>query len=183
MEIHNFGQQVQALAKSDDKKVDGPFGQTVSELAHHKNQLNNAILQSNADISLSTGNESLSLLYKTAVEAINEALKETLGEDAIQEAYDAGVDVSPEATAERIVSQSTAFFGAYQEQNPELSLEEALTKFTEIISGGIDQGFAEARDILDGLKVLENDIASNIGNTYNLVQTGLAAFVENYNNE
>lgn len=183
MEIHNFGQQVQDLAKSDDKKVDGPFGQTVSELAHAKNQLNAAILQTNADVSLSTGNESLSLLYKTAIEGINDALKETLGENAIQEAYDAGIDVSPEATAERIVSQSTAFFDAYQEQNPELSLEEALVQFTEVISGGIDQGFAEAREILDGLQVLEGNIASNIDKTYDLVQSGLAAFVENYNKE
>ncbi len=183
MEIQNFGQHVQSLAKSDDKKVDGPFGQTVSELAHQKKQLNAAILQSNADVSLSAGNESLSLLYKTAIEGINDALKETLGENAIQEASDAGVDVSPEATAERIVSQSTAFFGAFQEQNPELSLEEALTKFTEVISGGVDQGFTEARNILGALQVLEGDIASNIGKTYDLVQSGLAAFVENYSNE
>ena len=61
-------------------------------------------------------------------------------------------------------------------------MEEALVKFTDIISGGIAQGFAEARDILDGLQVLEGDIASNIDKTYDLVQTGLAAFIENFNN-
>ncbi|OUR73305.1 hypothetical protein A9Q78_04065 [Methylophaga sp. 41_12_T18] len=182
MEIQPFGQQVQQLAKSDDKKETGSLGQTVSALAHSKNQLNAAILQSNANVSLSTGNESLSLLYKTAIEGINDALQATHGDNAIQEAYDSGLDVSPEATAERIVSLSTAFFGSYQQQNPELSLEEAVVQFTDIISGGIDQGFGEARDILSGLQVLNGDIASNIDKTYELVQSGLTSFVESYIN-
>ena len=182
MEIQPFGQQVQELAKADDKKTSGPFGQTISALAQSKNQLNAAILQANADVSLSSGNESLSLLFKTALEGINDALKDTFGDNAIQEAYDSGLDVSPDATAERIVSLSTAFFGSFLEQHPELEVEEALVKFTDIISGGIDQGFAEAREILDGLQVLEGNIASNINKTYDLVQSGLAAFVENYLN-
>ncbi len=183
MDIQPFGQHISTLTKSADKKVDGPFGQTVSDLAHQKNQLNAAILQSNADVSLSAGNESLSLLYKAAIEGVNEALKDTIGDNAIQAAYDSGLDVSPEATADRIVSQSTAFFSAYSEQHPELSLDDALVKFTDLIKGGIDQGFSEARGILDGLQVLEGDIASNIDKTYELVQTGLAAFIENYNQE
>ncbi|MBT5370276.1 MAG: DUF5610 domain-containing protein, partial [Gammaproteobacteria bacterium] len=49
-----------------------------------------------------------------------------------------------------------------------------------IIGGGIDQGFAEAREILDGLSVLEGDIATNIDATYDLVQEGLQAFIESY---
>ena len=50
----------------------------------------------------------------------------------------------------------------------------------EVIGGGIDQWFKEARDILGGLKVLEGDIAGNIDKTYDLVQQGLQSFVENY---
>ncbi|MDF1588418.1 MAG: DUF5610 domain-containing protein [Gammaproteobacteria bacterium] len=183
MDIQPFGQKISQLAQSEDKKVDGPLGQTVSNLAHQKKQLNAAILQSNADISLSTGNESLALLYKTAIEGINEALKDTMGDNAIQATYDAGIDVSPEATADRIVSQSTAFFSAYSKQHPELSLDDALVKFTDLIKGGIDQGFSEARAILDGLQVLEGDIASNIDKTYERVKTSLAAFIEHYNQD
>jgi len=183
MDIQPFGQKISQLAKSEDKKVDGPFGQTVSNLAHQKKQLDAAILQSNADVSLSSGNESLSLLYKTAIEGINDVLKETMGENAIEATYQSGLDVSPEATAERIVSLSTSFFGAYSEQHPELSLEDALVQFIDVIKGGIDQGFTEARDILDALQVLDGDIASNIDTTYDLVQTGLTAFIENYNQD
>lgn len=193
METQAFNKNVQTLAKSDTKhSAPTPMGQQVSELAHAKNaekpaeinsvsakdQLNAAIIQSAVDVS--AGSNSLSLVFKTALAGINDALKETLGDNAIQNAYDSGIDVSPEATAERIVSLSTAFFGSYQEQHPELSQEEALTKFTAIISAGINTGFSEAREILSGLSVLEGDIANNIDLTYNLVQDKLTAFAENF---
>jgi hypothetical protein len=78
------------------------------------------------------------------------------------------------------VSLSTAFFGSYQKQHPELSATDALIKFTDIIKGGINTGFDEARDILSGLQVLEGDIASKIDLTYDLVQEKLTSFVENF---
>jgi hypothetical protein len=59
-------------------------------------------------------------------------------------------------------------------------METALNDFVKLIGGGIDKGFAEARQILDGLKVLEGDVASNVDKTYELVQAGLKAFVENH---
>jgi hypothetical protein len=193
METNLFSQAVKTLAKSDTKQANSsPMGQQVTELAHTKNadkaqessavtakkQLNAAILQSAVDVS--AGSKYLSLTFKTAIEGINDALKETLGDNAIQNAYDSGLDVSPEATAERIVSLSTAFFGSYQKQHPELSQEDALTKFTDLISGGINTGFGEARDILSALQVLEGDIASNIDLTYDLVQEKLSSFIENF---
>ncbi|HDY85633.1 hypothetical protein LCGC14_0922820 [marine sediment metagenome] len=143
-----------------------------------KKQLNAAILQSTVDINAS--NKPLSLTFKAAIEGINDALKETLGDNAIQSAYDSGIDVSPDATADRIVSLSTAFFGAYQKQHPELSQEDALTQFTDIISSGINTGFSEARDILKGLNVLDGDIASNIDLTYDLVQKKLTDFIDSF---
>ncbi len=194
MDIQTFSQDVRTLAKSDNKKVNDPMGREVSDMAHTKNaekphasmsavvknQQNAAILQSAVDMSISTGNESMSLVLKTALEGINEALKGTLGDNAIQTAYDSGIDVSPEATAERIVSLSTAFFDQYLQQHPEMDQEEALVAFTDIIRSGIETGFAEARNILAGLNVLEGEIAANIDKTYDLVQEGLKSFVEGY---
>jgi len=119
MDTRLFNQAVQTLAKSDTKKTSAsPIGQQVSELTHNKNaektqestavtakkQLNSAILQSAIDVS--AGSKFLSLTFKAAIEGINDALKETLGDNAIQNAYDSGLDISPEATAERIVSLS-----------------------------------------------------------------------------
>tara|TARA_R110002050_G_scaffold57423_5_gene129338 strand:- start:258184 stop:258786 length:603 start_codon:yes stop_codon:yes gene_type:complete len=193
METTLFSQSVQTLAKSDTKhSSNSPLGQKVSELAHSKNaekaqesssvnakkQLNAAILQSAVEVN--AGSKYLSLTFKTAIEGINQALKETLGDNAIQSAYDSGLDFGPEATAERIVSLSTAFFGSYQQQHPVLSQEEALIKFTDLISGGINTGFGEARDILSGLQVLDGDIAKNINLTYELVQQKLTSFIENF---
>lgn len=193
METNLFSQTVKTLAKSDTKQANtSPMGQQVSELAHAKNtdkaqesssvtakkQLNAAILQSAVDVS--AGSKFLSLTFKTAIESINDALKETLGDNVIKNAYDSGLDISPEATAERIVSLSTAFFGSYQKQHPELSQEDTLTKFTDLINGGINTGFGEARDILSGLQVLEGDIAINIDITYALVQEKLTSFIENF---
>lgn len=143
-------------------------------------QLNATILQANLDVSINSGNEPLALLYKAAIEGINEVLEPELGANAIENAYESGIDFSPEATAQRIVSMSTAYFGSYQKLHPELTDQEAAIKFADIIGGGVQQGFSEAREILDGLNVLEGDIASNVDKTYDLVQSGLKAFVEGY---
>ena len=183
METPTFGSNISNLAQTTDKRA-APFGQTVSELAHDKKispdaSLDAAIVDTNLSLSAGDANNSLTLVLKTAIEGINTELEPTLGPGAIQAAVDNGLDVSPEATAERIVSLSTAFLPAYLDANSELDSETAVNQFIDVISGGIDQGFAEAREILDGLKVLNGGIASNIDATYELVQDKLANFVEN----
>ena len=190
-----FSQDVRALAKAQDKKESGPMGEQVSELAHNKKMekvqqpisvinkkmLNAAILESSLKFNETIADQPQSLLLKAALEGINESLKAMGVDKKVEDAYDSGVDFSPEATAERIVSFSTQFFTAYQEQHPEMDEKEALTKFVNVISGGIDQGFGEAKEILGGLKVLEGDIADNIDKTYELVQTGLQDFIDSFN--
>ena len=184
---NNFGNQVHDIKQNES---DESVGQRVSEVAHEKvelkkpenssttvqQQINASILQSDLNVSIGTGDQSLALVYKTAIDGINEVL----GEDAIQSAAESGLDVSPEATAERIVSMSTAFFPAYLEQHPEMTKTEAAEEFVQLIGGGIEKGFSEAREILAGLKVLEGDIASNIDKTYDIVQEGLQSFIDAY---
>lgn len=182
---NTVSQDVRLLAKADNQKDNSAIGPQVSELAQAKNaakaELNAKLLTSALDATVSVGNNQQALVLKTALEGINEALQETLGDNAIQNTFDSGIEVSPEATAERIVSLSTAFFGAYQAANPDLSQQEALTAFIDVIGGGIEQGFTEARDILEGLKVLEGDVATNINSTYDLVIEGLSAFGASFN--
>lgn len=175
---HDRGTLGQKISDESEKKHD--IDKTESTASSIKQQYNASILQANLEISVSAGNESMALLYKTAIEGINDVLQAKFGDDAIQNAYDSGLNVSSEATADRIVSMSTAFFSTYREQNSEMSDEETAKSFAEIISGGIETGFAEAREVLDGLKVLEGDIASNIDKTFELVQKGLQAFVNSY---
>lgn len=191
----HFSQDVRNLTKSSEKNESGPVGQNVSELAHEKKTenikapisvtnkklLNAAILESTLKYEGNVAGQPQALLLKTALEGINEALKALGVEKTVEQSVDEGIDVSPEATADRIVAFSTNFFPLYLKQNPEMDEKEALTKFTDIISGGIDQGFDEAKEVLTGLNVLEGDVASNIEKTYELVQKGLAEFIEQYN--
>lgn len=149
----------------------------VSASSKARMQLNVSILQESASVSLKSENDPLALLYKSAITSLNEQLQADFGPDAIQNAM--GQDNSPEGTAGRIVSLSTAFFGAFQQQHSELKGDEALNRFMDTIRGGIEKGFKEARNILQGLKVLGGDIASNIDKTYELVQKGLDDFVAN----
>jgi hypothetical protein len=61
--------------------------------------------------------------------------------------------------------------------------EESLNAFVDIIRGGIEQGFGEAKEILGGLKVLEGEVSHNIDKTYDLVQTGLQTFIDSFSHK
>ena len=138
------------------------------------------------DVNISTtstssiGSSPLDLAYKAAIDRINEEVAPYLGDTAIERAYEGGLDVSPEATANRIVSLSTALFPLFERQHPELNQEEALTSFIEVISSGVVQGFSEAKEILLGVGVLEGGIESNIDLTFDLVLDGFAEFIKSY---
>lgn len=136
--------------------------------------LNAAIVQASLDVSLSTKNEPLALLLKTAIDGINAALEPELGANAIQNAM--GQDNSPEGTAGRIVSLSTGLYEAFKSQHSGEDEASVLQKFMTTIRGGFEQGFKEASDILQGLGVLNGDLASGIDKTYALVQQGYADF-------
>ncbi|MYN47188.1 hypothetical protein GTP23_19275 [Pseudoduganella sp. FT93W] len=156
---------VPAAAKDDSK---------MSATAKAKAQLNGSIVQASLTVALNSSNEPLSLVLKTALTGINEALKGDFGDNAIQNAM--SQDNTPEGTASRIVSLSTAFYDAFKQQHPGEDNDAVLDKFMATLKRGVDQGFKEARGVLDGLKVLNGDIASNIDKTYALVQQGYADF-------
>ncbi len=192
----SFNQDIRTLAKSVDKKENSTVGSQSAEFYNEnktiaaiesiaiseKKQRNAAIIESSLTYSNSVADEPLSLILKTALQGINEALAESGITTSVEDAYESGMDFSPEASADRIVTFSTQFFDAYKEGYPEMDEEQALTTFVDIISGGIEQGFAEAKDILEGLKVLDGEIATNIEKTYDLVRDGLQAFVDSFAN-
>jgi hypothetical protein len=138
--------------------------------------MNNNILAAQEEVSIAAGDKSMALLYRAAIEAINEELAPIQGENSVQKSLASGVDYSPEATADRIVSFATAFFSVHQQQNQSMVLDEQVDSFMLKIGDAIDHGFKEASDILSGLKVLEGDIAAGVDKTYELIQQGLAQF-------
>ncbi len=186
MEIRNHGAEVSQVAHNKTDSAEN-HGKTVSEVAKDKTAystskqlMNTAIISAQQEVNLSSSDEPMMLLYRAAIEAINEKLAPTMGDNALQNAYDSGVDTSPNATADRIVSFATQFFTLHQEQNSNMDFDEQLNSFMNIIGGAIDQGFGEAKDILTSLQVLEGEIESGVEQTYSLVQEGLAAFRDSF---
>lgn len=146
----------------------------MSPVAKAKAQLNASIVEASLTVSLNSSNNPMSVVFKTALTGINEALEADFGKDAIQNA--SSQDNSPEATASRIVSLSTAFYDAYKQQHPGEDEETTLNNFMNTIQKGVEQGFKEARGILEGFKVLSGDLSANIDKTYDLIQQGFADF-------
>ena len=144
-----------------------------------KQGLNAAILESVKEVDLSTKKEPLSLLYKSAITNINEIISQSTGlENGIEEIVKQEIDTSPEATAERIASKIGDFFKAFMEKNPDIDSEMAFDSFMREVKKGIEQGFEEAREILEGLNVLNGDIESSINQTYDLLQMKLSDYEE-----
>ncbi|WP_337840964.1 DUF5610 domain-containing protein [Rheinheimera sp.] len=162
-----------ATEESKEKKLTG-----YEQSRLNKQQLNASIMESQLNLTTGQDNNSLKLLYKTALEGINRELEEEFGPNAAEKIKQSEVDTSPEATAERIVSFATAFYQKYKEQTPDMTEEERLDKFLSIVGGGVDTGFADAREILDGLGVLGGKVADDIDKTYGLIQDGFARFRE-----
>lgn len=127
-------------------------------------------------IQINSGNEPLTLLYRTAAAKLNELLKPELGADVIEQASAKPDEFSPEALAGRIVSFATAFLPSYQEHHADLGNDKQLDGFMTLIRDAIEQGFAEAREILDGLGVLQGTVKDSADRTHELIQQQLAAF-------
>ena len=143
-----------------------------------RSQLNAQIVQASLDVSISSGNDGLALLYRSAIEHLNEQLAPELGPNAIQNAM--GQDNSPEGTAGRMLSQTLAFFDGYARQHPNKDPEQLLRDFVDTVRGGFEKGYNEAASILEGLGVMGegSHVAAEIGKTYALVHQGYDDFLQ-----
>lgn len=144
-----------------------------------QNLRNSQILEASLQISIQAGNDSLALLYRTAVDEINNVLAPDLGPDAIQNAM--SQDNSAQATAGRIVGLSTAMFNAYAARYPDKDMEVVAKDFVNVVRGGFEQGYKEAEDILNSLGVLSagSPVAEGISQTFALVQKGYDDWLAN----
>lgn len=166
--------QASLAAKEAERKqapTDMPSIQSV------RMEQNAAILSASMQVSIQAGNDSLGLLYRAAIDSLNEVLAPGQNIDVIGRAAQEQ-DNSPDATAQRILDFATGFFDAYAQQNPGKDMETLATDFVELVRGGFEKGFGEARNILEGLGVLgNNDIESGIMKTYDLVIKGFDDFL------
>lgn len=163
------GQQGEAMAEVQKAAA--------SSRESQRAELGAQIMQASMDVSISSGNNSLALLYRSAIDSINAQLAPSLGPNAIQNAM--GQDNSPEGTAGRILSMSTGFYEAYAAQRPKDDPEVVLRDFVDMVRGGFEKGYNEAADILTGLGVMGEGsfVAEEIGKTFQLVQQGYDDFL------
>jgi len=90
--------------------------------------------------------------------------------------FDSSLDVSPEATADRIVGFALGLKGVFARQNEDLSPEQMMSRFESEIRRGIGDGFGHARGVLQGLELLEGDVEENVDATWDLVQQKLDGY-------
>lgn len=157
------------------RRTEKPGGIAVPQ-AEVRAEFNVSIMKASIEVSIQSKNEPLALLLKSAIASINELLAPEFGDNAIATAAASDLDTSPEATAGRIVALSTGFFEAFKQQHVGEEQTEVLKTFMATIREGFERGFGEARDILEGLGVLDGEIASGIDQTYQLVLKGYADF-------
>lgn len=169
----------QPLKNTGQSEVDKASTPIDTSASTQRSQQNKQILQASMEVSIKSADSSLALLYRAAIERINIELEPEFGPDAIGSA--ATQVNTPEATAGRILSMSTAFYDAYaaQAKNKDLDSETVARNFVDLIRGGFERGFGEARDILGGLGVLGADspIEKGINQTYALVMQGYDDFL------
>ncbi len=116
----------------------------------------------------------LSVTGQKLIDKLNEILKEKLP-DGLQSLKPE--EVTSEATAENIVRGATSFFSQYAKQNPNLSDEELLTNFMKEVRSGVESGYSDAYQTLEGLGAFEFDgVKDGIEETKVLIETKLQAF-------
>lgn len=130
--------------------------------------------------STSDGSRTLDVVYERTISAIEVEIGQISSDNPSVAPYLDALDYSPEATAERIASFATGFFDVHKSRNEDLSEEDALSSYMDIIKEAIDKGFGEARDILDSINVLKGDIKDNVDKTYDLVQEKLELFENSF---
>ncbi|GMQ87056.1 MAG: hypothetical protein BMS9Abin08_0254 [Gammaproteobacteria bacterium] len=79
-------------------------------------------------------------------------------------------------TPEKVAERTLEFIELVVGQETD---EGRRSELLEQVRAGVERGFAEARDILDGLGVLNGDIAKNVDRTYELIQSGLDKLASN----
>lgn len=106
--------------------------------------------------------------------ALEKAGLDTKAESLLQE----GLDLTPEATAERITQFATSFFGAYQANNPDVEAEQQVNDFTELIKGAVEEGFADAKEILSGIGRIPAQVGEDMDRTLELTMAGIDRFAD-----
>ncbi len=126
-------------------------------------------------VNFSAKNNPTALILQSAMDKINEQFVPHLDQGALQQAVDSGQDMSPKATAERILSFATILIGRAEADQTELPIKEQRSReqLFQNIQTGVENGFEQARTILEGMQALDGKVKDSVNSTYEFVQQGL----------
>ena len=126
-------------------------------------------------MTINAKNDPTELIIQAAMEKINEMFMPYLGDGAVQRAAESGQSMSPEATADRILSFATQIIGRTESAQADLPPDEQSSReqLFNNVQIGIERGFEQARDILESLQALNGHVKETVDTTYSHVQEGL----------
>ena len=104
---------------------------------------------------------------------LNAMFQEAGMDTTVDSLLQSGLDYSPEATANRIVEFATGFFGQYQANTEGTEEGEQVEGFVAMIKGAVEEGFAGAQEMLEGLGEIDPDVQGGIDKTFDLVMKGI----------
>jgi Domain of unknown function (DUF5610) len=120
--------------------------------------------------------KSLTITSKQIVDKLNDILKSKLP-NGLQSLKPE--EVTPEASADFVVRGVTSLFSAFAKQNKDLSAEDLVKKFIEEAKKGVEQGYGDAKEVLESLGALKIDgVEDGIGQTRELILKKLDKFAE-----
>ncbi|MGY8826851.1 MAG: DUF5610 domain-containing protein [Candidatus Latescibacterota bacterium] len=117
------------------------------------------------------------VLNDSLEEKLNSMFQEAGMDTSVDSLLQGGGDFSPTATAQRIVDFATGFLAQFQNNNADKGGAEQLDGFATLIKGAIEEGFASAKDILEGLGEIASGIREDIDETFGLTMKGIDDFV------
>ena len=90
---------------------------------------------------------------------IADRIKETFAKYGVDLEDAEGLDMSVDATAQRIFEGIVGLFDVYKRQNPDQSETDVVAGFERTVRAGAKAGFGEAYEIISGLNVPEATLA------------------------
>lgn len=106
---------------------------------------------------------------------LEEKLREKFGseEGPVRPLEAEGADLSPEATADRIVGFALNLRAAFQRRHEDLAPDELQARFEAAVRQGIGDGFAHAEKVLGDLGRLDGEQRQTMASIWDLIQSRL----------
>ena len=116
------------------------------------------------------------VLDDSLTDKFNAAFQEAGMDTDVASLLAGGQEFSPEATANRIVSFALGHFGSFKANHADEGGADQVDGFVDLIKGAVEQGFTEARDILEGIGEISQEVSGNIDKTFSLAMSSIDDF-------